>query len=164
MEPGSQHPPDHHKWQGHKALPPAPDGTLPGIKPQGCNPGNRHAKGRRDWQRASHEITAGSQKVQSRSHFTHVQTRVKSPHTNGVVERWFHTLKYDTGLGPLYRHEIDTVLDLDDHVKTFITEYNQTRPHEAIGWSRPYDRYLQTPNTKPPKPEQDPRHGTLLLA
>jgi len=83
----------------------------------------------------------------ARSHFTHVRTRVKSPHTNGVIERWFQTLKYER----LYRHEIDTVLDLTDHVTDFTIEYNQTRPHETIGWDRPLDRYLQTPNTKTPE-------------
>jgi len=86
-----------------------------------------------------------------RSHFVHVRTRVKSPHTNGVIERWFQTLKYGTGPGPLYRHEIGTVLDLADHVESFVDEYNQTRPHETIGWDRPLYRYLQTPNTKTPE-------------
>ena len=28
-----------------------------------------------------------------RPHFTHVRTRHRSPHTNGVIERWFESLK-----------------------------------------------------------------------
>ena len=31
----------------------------------------------------------------ARAHVAHVRTRHRSPHTNGVVERWFETLKYE---------------------------------------------------------------------
>lgn len=34
----------------------------------------------------------------------HVRTRYRAPHTNGVVERWTGTLKYDQ----LYREEVLT--------------------------------------------------------
>lgn len=72
----------------------------------------------------------------ARSHFEHVRTRHRSPHTNGVIERWFEAVKYER----LYRHDIATGLDLIDHVNDFIDTYNTIRPHEALDWTRPLDR------------------------
>ena len=43
-----------------------------------------------------------------RAHFTHVRTRHRSPHTNGVIERWFEALKYER----LYREDIADGIDL----------------------------------------------------
>ena len=88
----------------------------------------------------------------ARPHFTHVRTRHRSPHTNGVVERWFEALKYER----LYREEIATGIDLAAHVTDFLTEYNAVRPHEALDWRRPLDAYLTDPTLKPnpPEPEQ----------
>ena len=89
----------------------------------------------------------------ARDHLTHVRTRHRAPHTNGVVERWFETLKYER----LYREEIPSGIDLADHVIDFIDEYNTIRPHETLAWRRPLDTYLTDPTLKP-KPrnsEQD---------
>lgn len=72
----------------------------------------------------------------------HVRTRHRAPETNGVVERWFQSLKYER----LYRWDITDGTDLADHVD----EYNQVRPHENIDWQRPLHRYLTTP--KPSNP------------
>lgn len=90
----------------------------------------------------------------ARPHLKHVRTRHKAPETNGVVERWFASLKYER----LYRHDIPDGLVLTDHVADFIDEFNRIRPHEAIGWQRPLERYLQTPepsNPTDPDPEQE---------
>lgn len=89
----------------------------------------------------------------SRPEVTHVRTRHRSPHTNGVIERWFQSLKYER----LYRHDIATVIDLTDHVADFIDEYNTIRPHETLDWQRPLDAYLETPtlNPRPPESEQE---------
>ena len=38
----------------------------------------------------------------ARAHLTHVRTRRRAPHTNGVVERWIESRKYER----LYRHDI----------------------------------------------------------
>jgi putative transposase len=72
----------------------------------------------------------------------HVRTKHRSPHTNGVVERWNQSLKYER----LYRHEIADVIDLEEHIDDYLLEYNQQRPHEAIDWQRPLDRHLDPPN------------------
>ena len=81
----------------------------------------------------------------ARAHLTHVRTRHRSPWTNGVVERWFETLKYER----LYREEIPSGIDLADRVADFIDEYNTIRPHETLTWQRPLDTYLTDPTLKP---------------
>jgi putative transposase len=91
----------------------------------------------------------------ARPHFEHVRTRHRSPHTNGVVERWFQSLKYER----LYRHDIDDAADLARHVDEFIDEYNHTRPHEAISFDRPITRYLAAPTTQA---ETDPNSARSL--
>jgi putative transposase len=87
----------------------------------------------------------------SRPEITHVRTRHRSPHTNGVIERWFESLKYER----LYRHDIASGIDLADHVEDFIAEYNTIRPHEALDWRRPLDAHLQPPTLKPRPPETE---------
>ena len=59
----------------------------------------------------------------ARPHLSHVRTRHRSPHTNGVVERWFESLKYER----LYREDIASGLELADCVADFINEYNTIR-------------------------------------
>lgn len=91
----------------------------------------------------------------ARPWMVHVRTRHKAPETNGVIERWFQSLKYER----LYRHEIADGVELADHVADFLDEFNTIRPHESIDWQRPLDRYLQTPqpsNLTDPDSEQEP--------
>ena len=67
----------------------------------------------------------------------HVRTRRKSPHTNGVVERYGGSLKYER----LYRHEIADGIELAQHCASYREEYNHDRPHEGIALYRPADVY-----------------------
>jgi transposase InsO family protein len=71
----------------------------------------------------------------------HVRTRHHAPETNGVVERFNRSLKYEH----LYREEIADVLELDGHVQTYRELYNWIRPHEALGFVPPIARYLALP-------------------
>lgn len=54
----------------------------------------------------------------------HVRTRHKASETNGVVERFFESLKYEH----LYREEITTGFDLAVHTERFVDLYNRIRP------------------------------------
>jgi transposase InsO family protein len=81
----------------------------------------------------------------ARPHFVHIRTRARSPQTNGVIERFFQSLKYER----LYRHDIADGQTLAGHVDDYLDTYNRIRPHEAIDWQRPLDRYLSTPRTTP---------------
>ena len=76
-----------------------------------------------------------------RPELRHVRTRHYAPQTNGVVERFNQSLKYEH----LYRHEITDGQDLAEHIETFRDQFNRLRPHEALGFDRPLDRYLATP-------------------
>ncbi len=77
----------------------------------------------------------------ARPHFVHVRTKVKSPGTNGVIERFFQSIKYEH----LYRQPIEGGVDLGEEVGLYCDLYNHIRPHEAIGMGRPAERYLQVP-------------------
>jgi putative transposase len=72
----------------------------------------------------------------------HVRTRVKSPQTNGVVERFFGTLKYEH----LYRGYIadGDALDMEAHYFRII--YNTIRPHQALNDRTPKHAYLNGKN------------------
>lgn len=92
--------------------------------------------------------------VAARAHFTHVRTRHRSPHTNGVVERWFESLKYER----LYRHDIADGIDLADHVASFVDEYRRIQPRQAPREPRlaPAPRNTLEPRTfKPHQPETE---------
>jgi putative transposase len=79
--------------------------------------------------------------IHSRPEFEHIRTRHRSPESNGVIERWNQSLKYEH----LYLHEIDDGPALAEHVLDYARLYNDERPHEAIGWSLPRDRYTADP-------------------
>lgn len=75
----------------------------------------------------------------------HVRTRHRAPETNGVVERFFGSLKYEH----LYRTEIGNVLELQAEVDAFRQLYNTWRPHEALGFDTPLSHYLAEPSPEP---------------
>jgi putative transposase len=88
--------------------------------------------------------------IASRPELEHVRTRRKSPHTNGVRERAFGSLKYEH----LYRHEITDVEVLAREAEHYRQIFNTIRPHEALGMRRPTDVYLNAvPNFESPEPE-----------
>ena len=89
----------------------------------------------------------------ARAHLTHVRTRHRAPHTNGVVERWIESLKYEH----LYRHDIASGPELADHVAAFIDEYNAVCPHQNLDQTPPLAAYLhdRTLKPNPPRNEQE---------
>ena len=68
----------------------------------------------------------------------HVRTRVRSPQTNGVIERFFGTLKYEH----LYRAPIDDGGALAMETTRFRDIYNRIRPHQSLGDRTPRSAYL----------------------
>jgi hypothetical protein len=69
-----------------------------------------------------------------------VRTRVRSPQTNGVIERFFGTLKYEH----LYRAPIDDGGALAMETARFRDIYNRIRPHQALDDRTPRQAYLDT--------------------
>lgn len=68
----------------------------------------------------------------------HVRTRIRSPQTNGVIERFFGTLKYEH----LYRGTIDDADALAVEINWFRQIYNTVRPHQALHDRTPRAAYL----------------------
>lgn len=82
--------------------------------------------------------------IASRPELQHVRTRHRSPGTNGVIERFYESIKYEH----LYRHEIDDGPALADHVNGYLDVYNRQRPHETLKFALPIDRYIAIPTPK----------------
>ena len=80
--------------------------------------------------------------IAGRPELEHVRTRHYAPETNGVVERFNQSIKYEH----LYRHEITDGQDLTEHVEAFLDVYNRIRPHEALDFERPLEVYLRPPS------------------
>lgn len=76
-----------------------------------------------------------------RSELRHVRTRHHAPQTNGVVERFNQSLKYEH----LYPREIGDVIALANEIEAYRELYNWVRPHETLGQIPPMTRYLATP-------------------
>ena len=70
----------------------------------------------------------------------HIRTRIKSPQTNGVIERFFETLKYEH----LFRGYIGDGDALDMEAHRFRIIYNTIRPHQALADRTPKQAYLDT--------------------
>jgi putative transposase len=79
--------------------------------------------------------------IHSRPEFEHVRTRHRSPESNGVIERWYQSLKYEH----LYLHEIADGPELAERVLDYARIYNHERPHETIDWQLPYETYVAIP-------------------
>lgn len=79
--------------------------------------------------------------IAGRPELSHVRTRHYAPETNGVVERFNQSLKYEQ----LFRHEIADGQDLVEHVAEYCDVYNRIRPHEALGFIPPLQTYLAAP-------------------
>ena len=71
----------------------------------------------------------------------HVRTRYRSPQTNGVIERFFGSIKYEH----LYRREIASGIELHDECEAYRHTYNEIRPHEALDLWPPLGTYLAEP-------------------
>lgn len=82
-----------------------------------------------------------SRYIASRPEFSHIRTKRRSPHTNGVIERSFGTLKYEH----LYREEIADGFSLAAQVDYYRDVMNRIRPHEELGFDRPLEVYLRSP-------------------
>lgn len=56
-----------------------------------------------------------------------------TPEQNGVVERFFRSLKEEC----VYQHNFDSFVDARRAVLAWITWYNDQRPHQALGYKSP---------------------------
>ncbi|NKY28547.1 integrase core domain-containing protein [Nocardia gamkensis] len=89
----------------------------------------------------------------------HVRTRVRSPQTNGVIESWFGTLKYEHP----FRGVIADGDALDMEVHRFRVNYNTIRPHQALGDRTPVAAYTGDYRRKNTSISGMGAHSTELL-
>jgi transposase InsO family protein len=87
--------------------------------------------------------------IASRPELAHVRTRHHAPETNGVVERFNQSLKYEH----LYRLEVADVIALVDEADAYRDLYNAIRPHESLDFDTPIRRYLAHPGSHLSEPE-----------
>lgn len=79
--------------------------------------------------------------IQSRAELSHVRTKHRSPETNGVVERFFESLKYEH----LYRLEVANGHALGEQLGLYRDLFNEVRPHESLAFRTPLEAYLAPP-------------------
>lgn len=88
--------------------------------------------------------------------FTHVRTRFRAPHTNGVVERTFQSFKYEH----LYRRELADGVEIAREVEAYRHIFNAIRPHEHLHFQTPYSVWIHPPATAPgDPPDSQPERG-----
>jgi putative transposase len=79
--------------------------------------------------------------IAGRPELAHVRTRHHAPETNGVVERFNESIKYEH----LYRLEIPDAIALADEAEAFRRLFNEVRPHESLDFATPLSAYLAAP-------------------
>jgi len=62
-----------------------------------------------------------------------------TPEQNGLIERWFRTLKEEC----LWLHNFETLEEAQEAIDRFIHEYNTRRPHTALGMKTPHEYFSQ---------------------
>ena len=80
--------------------------------------------------------------IAGRPELAQVRTRHHSPETNGVVERFNGSIKYEH----LFRLEIPDAITLADEAEAFRRLYNEVRPHESLDFATPLSAYLAEPD------------------
>jgi putative transposase len=78
----------------------------------------------------------------------HVRTRYRSPQSNGVIERFNESVKYEH----LFRREIPNGYELNVETERYRHVYNEIRPHESLEFMTPLAVYLADPPGHPARP------------
>ena len=80
------------------------------------------------------------------------------PHQNGVHERMHRTLKQEATIPPA-----SSLRDQQRKLDHFREEFNQERPHEALGMKRPAEVYQASDRTMPKRLEPYDCPGHYLV-
>lgn len=79
---------------------------------------------------------------------THPDPALRARQTNGVVERFNQSLKYEH----LYRHEIADGQQLTELIDKYLEVYNAIRPYEELAFYTPSDvfhgRFIPNPKSQ----------------
>jgi transposase InsO family protein len=80
---------------------------------------------------------------------THRLTEPRSPTTTGKVERFHRTMRAEFGTDRVFASLAAAQAELDE----WVADYNQRRPHQAIGMVPPVERFEHRP--QPPRPVRE---------
>jgi transposase InsO family protein len=89
----------------------------------------------------------------------HIPSSPAHPQTCGKIERFHQTLKRWLRTQPLAR----TPAELQDQLDTFITFYNEHRPHRALHGLTPHERWTTSDRAAPTTPLPEPPDAGLYL-
>lgn len=76
-------------------------------------------------------------KYLEKQHVRHIRTAYKRPETNGKIERWHRTLKEQK----ISLAGYTSPQDAKKNIYQFVNDYNTIRPHQAIGYVTPEQKY-----------------------
>jgi putative transposase len=93
-----------------------------------------------------YKAAAFARYIRSRPEFEHVRTRHRSPETNGVIERFYGSIKYEH----LYLQEIDDGPALAEQVAGYRSSTTTSAPTKRSAGRSP------APATSPPRPDHVP--------
>jgi len=62
-----------------------------------------------------------------------------TPEQNGLIERWFRSLKEEC----VWQHQFRSFADARTAIHAWIAWYNQERPHQALGYRSPWQYHQQ---------------------
>ncbi len=80
-------------------------------------------------------------------YLAHVRTKFRSPQTNGVIERFFQSIKYEH----LYRHDISNAVDLSRRSRGSATCITLRGRMRKLGQIQPMQAYLSPPGQPFPR-------------
>jgi transposase InsO family protein len=84
-------------------------------------------------------ISKRFQKYIGTSLFRHLRTKNHHPETNGCIERYHQTLKYEEVWGAVYSNP----LEAKERIEKFRQFYNTERIHQALGYLTPLEMILK---------------------
>ncbi len=131
--PGSQ--PIGYQRPAHHALP--EDAPRPGSANAPGDTGRLRRTSSSPDNGSAYRAAGFARSIASRSEHARVRTRIKSPETNGVVERFFGAIKVEQ----LWRELPDDGPAMAAAVAEYRALYNHGRPHEALGQRFPLTAY-----------------------
>jgi len=70
----------------------------------------------------------------------HTRTMVNTPKGNAVIERFFRSLKEEC----VWQHQFHNFEEAKRHVDKWVKEYNEARPHQALGYLTPQQYFEKT--------------------
>jgi putative transposase len=106
-----------------------------------------------------HRADARSSADLHQPYLEHIPTSHHAPGTNGVLERFHHSMKCEH----LCKRQVANAAELADKVKEFLATFNEVRPHETLGQRSPLEMHGEDQHLFQGLALQEPRHSALAM-